>query len=134
MTLLPTAAACHHELMPTGNPNPELDLNQIESDLRKELAGIQERLVVMKKPPERGSTIGFGKRIGDGTNEAVSRITEVAVAGNLEVTAERIERAIEKLDEGTYGTCDNCGKQIAAGRLKVSPASALCIDCARLQP
>ncbi len=80
------------------------------------------------------SAIGFGKRIGDGTSEAVSRITEVAVADNLEVTAERIERALEKLDEGTYGTCDNCGKQIAAGRLKVSPASALCIDCARLQP
>lgn len=114
--------------------DPEFDFDRIEADLRAQLVEIQGRLTEMKKPPERGSAIGFGKRIGDGTSEAVSRITEVAVADNLEVTAERIERALEKLDEGTYGTCDNCGKQIAAGRLKVSPASALCIDCARLQP
>ena len=122
--------------MPNGDipADPALDLDQIETDLRAQRAEIQDRLTEMKKPPERGSTIGFGKRIGDGTSEAVSRITEVAVADNLDVTAERIERALEKLDEGTYGTCDNCGKQIAAGRLKVSPASALCIDCARLQP
>ncbi|MGK2933051.1 MAG: TraR/DksA family transcriptional regulator [Solirubrobacterales bacterium] len=119
----------------TGSPaDPELDLDQIESDLRTQLAGIQGRLTEMKKPPERGSAIGFGKRIGDGTSEAVSRITEVAHADNLEVTAERIERALEKLDEGTYGTCDSCGEEIAAGRLKVSPASSLCIDCARRLP
>lgn len=114
--------------------DPEFDFDQIASDLQAQLTDIQERLTEMKKPPERGSTIGFGKRIGDGTSEAVSRITEVAVADNLEVTAERVERALEKLDEGTYGTCDNCGKPIAVGRLKVSPASALCIDCARLLP
>ena len=118
-----------------GTPaDPELDLDQIEKGLRAQLAEIQERLTDMKKPPERGSAIGFGKRIGDGTSEAVSRITEVAVADNLEVTAERIERALEKLDEGTYGTCDRCGEQIAAGRLKVSPASSLCIECARRLP
>ena len=122
--------------MPTADTpaDPELDLDQIEADLRTQLADIQGRLAEMKKPPERGSTIGFGKRIGDGTSEAVSRITEVAMADNLEVTAGRVERALEKLEEGTYGTCDNCGKQIAAGRLKVSPASSLCIDCARLIP
>jgi len=87
----------------------------------------------MKKAPERGSTIGFGKRIGDGTSEAVSRITEVALAGDLEVTADEIDRAVEKIEQGTYGTCDSCGRPIAVGRLKVAPASSLCIDCARRQ-
>jgi len=103
-------------------------------DLRSQKAEIEERLTVMKKPPERGSAIGFGKRIGDGTSEAVSRITEVALANDLEVTVTRIERALEKIEEGSYGTCDNCGRPIAAGRLKVSPASALCIECARRLP
>lgn len=112
----------------------ELDLKEVESGLRAQLADIEERLAVMKKPPEKGSTIGFGKRVGDGTTEAVSRFTEVGLANDLEITASRVERALEKLEEGTYGTCDNCGEPIAAGRLKVSPASSLCIECARKLP
>jgi DnaK suppressor protein len=55
----------------------------------------------------------------------------VGVAQEIEPLKKRIERAIEKLEEGTYGTCDNCGKQIVAGRLNAAPESALCIDCAR---
>jgi DnaK suppressor protein len=55
----------------------------------------------------------------------------VGVAQEIEPLKERIERALAKLDDGTYGTCDNCGKEIAAGRLKAAPESALCIDCAR---
>ena len=112
----------------------ELDLKEVETGLRAQLTDIEERLAVMKKPPEKGSTIGFGKRVGDGTTEAVSRFTEVGLANDLEITASRVERALEKLDEGTYGTCDSCGEPIAAGRLKVSPASSLCIECARKQP
>lgn len=112
----------------------ERDLDEIETGLREQLAEIEGRLTEMKKPPERGSMVGFGKRVGDGTIEAVSRFTEVAVADNLEVTVARIERAIEKLEEGSYGTCDSCDKPIAAGRLKVSPASSLCIECARRLP
>ena len=112
----------------------ELDLKEVEAGLRAQLADIEQRLAVMKKPPEKGSTIGFGKRVGDGTTEAVSRFTEVGLANDLEITASRVERALEKLDEGTYGTCDNCGEPIAAGRLKVSPASSLCIECARKLP
>jgi len=116
------------------SPLPEPDLETIEAGLRSQLEDIQARLTEMKKPPEKGSTIGFGKRVGDGTSEAVSRFVEVGVANDLEVTAERIERALEKLAEGSYGTCDNCGEPIAAGRLKVSPASSLCIECARRLP
>ncbi|MDQ2700661.1 MAG: TraR/DksA family transcriptional regulator [Actinomycetota bacterium] len=121
-------------MVPGPDQPPELDLVQIEADLRRQLSELEERLTEMKKPPERGSTVGFGKRVGDGTTEAVSRFTEVAVADNLEITATRIERAIEKLEDGSYGTCDSCGNPIAAGRLRVSPASSLCIDCARRLP
>lgn len=55
----------------------------------------------------------------------------MGVAQELEPIKERIERALVKLDEGTYGTCDNCGNEIVAGRLNAAPESALCIDCAR---
>ena len=85
-------------------------------------------------PPERGSAIGFGKRVGDGTTEAVRRLTEVGVGMSLETSQARVLRALEKLDEGTYGLCDACGKPIAQKRLQAMPDVVLCIECAAAQP
>jgi DnaK suppressor protein len=53
------------------------------------------------------------------------------VGNNLLGTADRIDRALAKLDEGTYGTCDSCGSPILPARLRITPESAVCIDCAR---
>ena len=108
----------------------ELDLTEIERDLRARLGELRDRAAELKRPPERGSAIGFGKRIGDGTSEAIGRLTEVGVAGSLDAIEARLERALEKLDEGSYGTCDVCGEAIPAGRLRIAPESALCVGCA----
>lgn len=110
---------------------PELNLKAIEHDLRSRLAEMQERIAELTKPPEASADIGFGKRIGDGTNEAVSRFTEIGVANDLHAIEERIKRALEKLEDGTYGTCDACGGNIIAGRLRAAPESALCTRCAQ---
>ncbi|HMJ97408.1 MAG TPA: TraR/DksA C4-type zinc finger protein [Thermoleophilaceae bacterium] len=104
---------------------------EIEQLLRERLADVQARLAEFAKAPEPGAGIGFGKRIGDGTTEAISRRNDIGVGNSLLVTEERLERAIAKLEEGSYGRCDGCGAPIAPGRLEVAPESALCIDCAR---
>ena len=44
---------------------------------------------------------------------------------------EDIERAREKIEEGTYGICEGCGNVIDPERLEVLPQAKLCIDCAR---
>jgi DnaK suppressor protein len=113
-------------------PAEELDLAAVEATLREHLDALQARRGQITKAPERGSGVSFGKRIGDGTVEAVSRLTDVGVVDSLNVTEERIERALEKLADGTYGVCDRCGQPIPAGRLKVAPESVLCVACARL--
>ncbi|MEE4360639.1 MAG: TraR/DksA family transcriptional regulator [Pseudomonadales bacterium] len=41
-----------------------------------------------------------------------------------------IDRALGRIESGDYGTCTRCGEAIAAARLEVLPAAALCIDCA----
>jgi DnaK suppressor protein len=41
-----------------------------------------------------------------------------------------VVRALEKLDDGTYGLCDRCGALIADERLEARPWSVLCVDCA----
>jgi DnaK suppressor protein len=116
-----------------GNPKSHetLDLPEIERQLRAEQAELRERIAEISKPPERGSQVSFGKRIGDGTTEAISRLTEVGVHANMQETERRVSRALEKIEDGTYGTCDSCGKPIPTGRLRAVPQSVLCVDCAR---
>ena len=41
----------------------------------------------------------------------------------------KIREALERIDAGTFGTCDMCGEDISEGRLKVRPVTTLCIDC-----
>jgi DnaK suppressor protein len=104
---------------------------EVEQRLRSRLEELQERLAELASAPEPGSGIGFGKRIGDGTSEAISRRNDIGVGNSLLVTEEKLQRALAKIDEGSYGRCDTCGGQITPGRLQVAPESALCIDCAR---
>jgi DnaK suppressor protein len=108
----------------------ELDLEAIRLQLEAQRDEVRERLGVLTKRPERGTAQGFGKRIGDGTTEAISRLTDIGVGRTLEQTLARTERALAKLDEGSYGVCDGCGERIRAGRLRALPESVLCVECA----
>lgn len=107
-----------------------LDLDAVRRDLEAQRDRTSQRVAALARRPELGSAQGFGKRIGDGTIEAVSRLTEIGVGGSLESTLARTERALAKLDESTYGACDACGSAIAPARLKAMPDSVLCLTCA----
>ncbi len=43
----------------------------------------------------------------------------------------RLLAALERLDDGEFGYCDDCGDEIAKGRLQLDPAALKCVDCAR---
>jgi DnaK suppressor protein len=107
----------------------DLDLDAVRAELKARRDRDRQRLGVLAEHPERGSVVSFGKRIGDGTSEAVSRLTDVGVGESLERGLERTERALAKLDEGTYGICDACGREIARGRLAAMPDAVFCRDC-----
>jgi DnaK suppressor protein len=47
-----------------------------------------------------------------------------------QISLERITRALERIDEGDFGVCDECGEPIAVARLELDPAVVLCIGCA----
>jgi DnaK suppressor protein len=99
-------------------------LQERADELRAELA------VLTKVTRDPSATIGFGKRVGEGTTEAISRIERVAQADSLAATLEDVERALEKIDDGTYGICDRCGALIPEERLEARPWTSLCIACA----
>ncbi len=45
----------------------------------------------------------------------------------------KIKEALERIDNGTYGICDECGEDISEQRLKARPVTTLCIDCKKKQ-
>jgi DnaK suppressor protein len=108
-------------------PPEQLDLGEVRKVLEARRDETRARVAALAKRPELGSAQGFGKRIGDGTTEAISRLTEIGVGQSLESTLARTERALAKLDEGTYGICDACGEPIPPGRLRAMPDSVLCL-------
>jgi DnaK suppressor protein len=83
-------------------------------------------------PRDPMATVSFGKRVGEGTSQAVERITQVSAAKNLDAKLRDVERALGKLDEGTYGTCDHCGEPIAEDRLEAIPWAVRCMACASI--
>jgi RNA polymerase-binding transcription factor len=111
-------------------PFDEHDREAIRRVLEQRRDRNRERIAALAQRPELGAAQGFGKRIGDGTTEAISRLTDIGVGSSLESTIGRTERALAKLDEGTYGICDSCGAPIAPARLQAMPDVALCVTCA----
>jgi len=45
----------------------------------------------------------------------------------------KIEEALERVEDGTFGVCEACGEEIGVKRLEARPVTTLCIDCKTLQ-
>ncbi len=101
----------------------------IAQDLQERRAELAAELERLTRPPESGINVSFGKRIGDGTTEAVERLSTTATARSIAASIADIDRALEKLAEATYGFCDSCGQPIAPARLGALPATSHCFDC-----
>lgn len=61
----------------------------------------------------------------------VDREIDHSLEENEEHLLEEIDKALARIDAGTYGTCATCGEQIAEERLEARPHTAQCIDCRR---
>jgi DnaK suppressor protein len=102
----------------------------LADDLRTRRVELESELARLTAPPEAGATVSFGKRIGDGTTEAVERLSTTAAARSIAASIDEIDKALAKMEAGTYGICDRCGVQIGEARLAARPATTTCVDCA----
>lgn len=109
-------------------------LRRVSEEIASALRARREQLVAelerLTEPPAEGATVSFGKRVGDGTAEAVERLATTATARTLAQSIADIDRALEKIAGGTYGVCDRCGGPIAPARLEALPAASRCVSCA----
>ena len=55
---------------------------------------------------------------------------EFSLAFNAKDLLSKVAAALEKIDDGTYGTCADCEKPIPVARLDAMPSATLCVDCA----
>jgi DnaK suppressor protein len=103
-------------------------MDDVAAVLLAKKAEIEEQMGLVSAQPDEQGSISFGKRVGEGTSMAVDRLSQVGVHDKLQTTLADVDRALAKLDEGSYGTCDVCGKPVGDDRLEVHPWAVLCVE------
>ncbi len=73
--------------------------------------------------------VQFDEESGEGDTLAVERERDLTLSAQATAAVEEIDRAIAKLDEGTYGVCEVCNSTIPKERLRALPYAALCVQC-----
>jgi DnaK suppressor protein len=69
--------------------------------------------------------------VADAASATLGREIDYTLGDNAEQVISEIDAALKRIDDGTYGTCANCGNAIPRERLEANPWAALCIDCKR---
>jgi DnaK suppressor protein len=88
----------------------------------------------------RGTTEDEQRELSGGSDNHLADIATYTYDRELDSTLEgaegqhlaHIDGALRRIEDGTYGTCENCGKAISPERLEAMPWVSLCIDCKRL--
>ena len=91
----------------------------------RDLAAEAEALASEREP---GDT-QFDEESGEGDTLNVERERDLALSASATQAVEEIDRALRRMDAGTYGICERCGKKISVARLEALPFAALCIEC-----
>jgi len=104
-----------------------LDLEQARASLIAE----RDRLMVeLGQPIESPGQMTYGSQAA-AASQVFEQQRDLALRDRSRIELSRVEAALRSIEDGTYGTCTNCGKPIGAERLQAIPWAPTCIDCAR---
>jgi len=73
-------------------------------------------------------SLTYDTNFADSSQVTAERGEADALAGQLRETLDEVARALDRLENGTYGTCEECGVAIAPARLEAMPATRFCIN------
>jgi DnaK suppressor protein len=110
-----------------------LDLDAARTRLEQERERLLGAIDVVNHPvsleDETGDlSIGRDDHIADSATETFMRELDEGLEENAEHLLEEVEAALRRIDDGSYGTCRACGRQIPEERLEAVPWATLCID------
>jgi DnaK suppressor protein len=110
------------------------------AELRTEMEGEVEHLKEEIRDAEqeiaglfRDGSDGAGNDQADVGSTTLERYHELSLANNARDMLNQIEFALSRIEDGTYGVCDNCGNPIGKGRLQAFPRATLCVSCKERQ-
>jgi DnaK suppressor protein len=115
-----------------------IDTNRFREQLDEERARIERALGALRS--DHAGTLDdeveevsgtLDNDLGETAAATLGREIDFSLGENAEDVLRQIDAALKRIDDGTYGTCTTCGKEIAPERLEATPWAALCIDDAR---
>lgn len=98
---------------------------------RTRLEGLREGFDDLNSESEEaslGELSSMDQHQADVGTETFNRERDLSILENVEAELADIEHAIHRLDDGSYGTCEACGKSIDDARLEAMPAARFCLD------
>src|ERR671937_1859224 len=95
-------------------------------ELQEQLATIEEQSFATSQSDLSGE-VSFDEENADAGTFTFERERDLSIENNVRDLLGKIEKALTRMDEGTYGTCERCGKPIEKARLKALPYANLCI-------
>lgn len=102
------------------------------SELQEQLATIEETSFANSQSDISGE-VAFDEENADAGTFTFERERDLSIENNVRDLLAKIDRALVRMDEGTYGICSRCGKSIEKARLKALPYVDLCIKDAQAQ-
>lgn len=96
------------------------------STLEQERAALRERLAELGEGDASGGP-AFDEGFADSSQVAAEQGENRALVADLRSLLDDVDRALLKLDDGSYGTCEECSEAIAPARLEAMPASRFCV-------
>jgi DnaK suppressor protein len=141
MTAAPQSAAPQFDgtslaVRPGEDPWTAEELNQVRTELESEAVGLHAD--IKKTAAEMADRLtDSAKDAGDDEADigakAFEREHDLALAQNAQDLLDQGERALSRIDAGTYGVCESCGEPIGKARLMAFPRATLCVACKQRQ-
>ena len=107
-------------------------LEEERVELDTQLATIEEDSFASTQSDASGD-VGLDDESADAGTATFEREKDLSIENNVRDLLHKIDRALKRIDDGTYGICDICGKPIEKARVKALPYVDLCIKDAQAQ-
>jgi len=128
--LLPFAAMADAKLTKKEIDELRVRLEQEHAELEEQLTTIEDSSFAATQSDLSGD-VGLDDESADAGTATFEREKDLSIEQNVRDLLQKIERALRKIDAGTYGICERCGKPIEKARIKALPYVDLCIKDAQ---
>ena len=102
-------------------------LEQEREELRKQVEDIEESSFGNAQSELSGELSSFDEEYADAGTFTFERERDLSLTNNIRDLIEKVDHALVRIDEGSYGLCERCGRPIEKARLKALPYANLCI-------